>query len=485
MTPVDPRSLLAAAHDAPDALCLVCPDEGLSLRFAEVADRVARARDALRAQGVCAGDRVTLRASNRASTVVALWALGACGATAVLVHPRLTEEEARYVLDDATPRLHLDDAALHTLWDAPATTTDTDALDPGGPASIAAMVYTSGTSGRPKGAMLSWRALAASAAASAARLGWRDDDAWLLCLPVCHVGGLSVLTRCLAARRPVILLPRFEPGAVLRAVVEQGATLLSVVPTMARALLEADASGALRRLRLMLIGGAATPPSLRAALAAHGVTALPSYGLTEACSQVATPSPGDTAVLGRAGDVGPPLEGVALRVVDGQGRPCAPGETGHIELQGPTLFSGYWGHGPRAEGWWDTGDLGALSAEGRLSVAARRDDLIVSGGENVYPLEVEAALLGCPGVEAVLVFGVDDPQWGHAVAAGLVPRGGRVDDEAGWLGAVMACLRGVLAGFKRPRYVAVVEALPLLSNGKVDRRRALASLGPRLRPWAG
>ncbi len=485
MTPVDPLCPFAAARDAPEGLCLVCPAEGVRETFGTMALRVAAAQTALRGAGVNPGDRVAVLASNRATTVVALWAVASCGATAVLVPPRLTPREAEALLRDALPRLSLDDAGLDVLLGgSPAgevgPTADLD------PETILAMVYTSGTTGRPKGALLSRRAFAASAAASAQRLGWRGDDRWVLCMPVCHVGGLSVLTRCLAARRPVVLLPRFDPEAVLGAIAGEGGTLVSVVPTMAQGLMEADRGEVLRALRVMLIGGAACPPALRAALAARGVSAVPTYGLTEACSQVATPSPdGAASALDVPGHVGRPLDGIRVQTVDPQGAPCPPEAVGRILVGGPTLLSGYWGDPPRREAWFDTGDLGALQPDGSLVVVGRGDDLIVTGGENVYPQEVEAALLGCPAVEGALVFGVEDPRWGHAVAAALVMARDPAGADEGPLGAVLAHLRGTLAGYKRPRYVAVVEALPTLPSGKPDRRGAGRLLAGRLRSWAG
>src|SRR6185437_8373891 len=173
-------------------------------------------------------------------------------------------------------------------------------------------VYTSGTTGRPKGAVLSRRAFVASAAASAANLGWRDDDRWLVCMPLAHVGGLSILTRCLAAGRTVVLEPRFDPDAVLAAIDRERVTLLSVVPTMLTALLERPAASALSRLRALLLGGAAAPFSLLETCARRGIPALATYGLTEACSQVTVQRLAQPlrAVPGS----GQPLPGVEIRI---------------------------------------------------------------------------------------------------------------------------------------------------------------------------
>ncbi|MFO0761121.1 MAG: o-succinylbenzoate--CoA ligase [Byssovorax sp.] len=440
--------------------------------FAELAAPVARLAAGLAARGIGPGSRVALTASNEPATVMILLALIDLGATIVPIHPRLTTAEAEVLVTDAAPDLVLRDADLSTLEASAPHARFTD-LDPALPL---AMVYTSGTTGKPKGAVLSRRAFLASAAASAQNLGWTAEDRWLLAMPLCHVGGLSIVTRCLLARRPIILLPRFEPAALLESIVLHRATLLSVVPTMLRALLDADRDNVLARLRAVLTGGAAASPALIDACARRGVPALTTYGLTEACSQVASqrpsspyrPEPG----AGRA------LPGVELRVQHDD--PAAPGL---IQVRGPTLMSGYW-RGPGlpldpatdADGWLSTGDLGRLDAEGRLFVEARRADLVVTGGENVYPLEVERALESIPGVRAALVFGVPDERWGQVVAA-AVERSASLDE-----GALAAAIKARLAPHKRPRLVCFVAALPTRGPGKLDRMGAPALLADHLRP---
>lgn len=434
---------------------------------------------ALTAGGVRPGDRVALRGSNRAETVVSLLGMAIAGVTAVLVHPRLTEPEARVLIDNAQVALSLDDAGVDALlhdgvkrlWPA------TPRCEPGAPL---AMIYTSGTSGRPKGAVLTHGAFAASAAASERNLGWEHPDRWVAALPIAHVGGLSVLTRCLLGGRPVALLPRFEAGAVLEAV-RSGGTLVSVVPTMLRALLEADRDNVLSRARALLVGGAACPPELLEESAARGVRALATYGMTEMCSQVATQAPTREPVARRG--VGRPLPGVELRLVDDEGAPVATGAVGRITVRGPMRMRGYWGHPPLAEEeWFDTGDLGALDEAGVLSMHARRTDLIVTGGENVYPAEVEQALESHPSVAGALAFGLPDPVWGQRVAAAVVARG-EVGDEAAWREALWRHVSERLAGFKRPRLLARVDAIAALPSGKPDRAGAPARYGASVRPW--
>jgi O-succinylbenzoic acid--CoA ligase len=345
-----------------------------------------------------------------------------------------------------------------------------------------AVVYTSGTTGRPKGAVLSRRAFAAAAAASAQNLRWTDEDRWLLTLPVCHVGGLSIVTRCLSARRPVILEPRFDPDAVLASIVRERATLLSVVPTMLQALLERDRDNALGRLRAVLVGGAGAPFPLMEACADRKVAALATYGLTEACSQVTVQRLSDPPRARRGS--GEPLPGVEIQIALDSGAPARPGEAGRIRVRGPTMMDGYF-LGPErppdpardAQGWFDTGDVGELDAAGTLHVHSRRTDLIVSGGENVYPVEVEERLEELPGVRRALVFGVPDERWGQIVAAALeLAPGTSLPDLAAGVAAS-------LAPHKRPRLACAVDALPLTASGKLERARAVERHGPALAPF--
>lgn len=297
-----------------------------------------------------------------------------------------------------------------------------------------AVLFTSGTTGRPRGAILSRAAFIAAARASAARLGWRDDDRWLVPLPLAHVGGLSVIVRCLLARKPVLL---GRPDRIAADILDRRATIVSLVPTLLERLL---GEGFLPPpwLRLILVGGAAAPPGLMARALARGFPVAATYGLTEACSQVATALPGEP----------------------GCGRPLVPlriGAGGEIEVGGPTLFDGYLGEPPRATGWHPTGDHGFLDDDGCLHVLGRRTDLIVTGGENVYPAEVEA-YLDARGIAACVV-GAPDATWGAVVTAVVT---------APFDPALLADL----APWKRPRRQLVVAALPLTAGGKPDRAAA-------------
>jgi O-succinylbenzoic acid--CoA ligase len=338
-----------------------------------------------------------------------------------------------------------------------------------------AALATSGSQGVARVALLSRRAFIASALASAENLGWRDDDRWLLCLPMAHIGGLSVVTRCLLARRPVVLVAD-APGQssaqrLARAIEHAAPSLISVVPTQIAGLLELEPAFQMPgHVRVMLTGGAAATSQLLVACAERGWPVLTSYGLTEACSQVATQEPG-TVNRGELG-VGRPLGGVSVRI-----------EEGLIHVAGPTLLTAYLGDPGSADvdyaAGFRTGDLGRIDAQGYLHVLGRADDLIISGGENVSPGEVESVLEGCPGVLAACVFPVPDPRWGQVVAAALRTQS---RDVARLLIDVQQRAEQHLAPYKRPRFYACVADFAQGRTGKLDRRATAQRLIGQLHP---
>ena len=432
-------SIRAAAREAGDAAAL--HTEARSHTFVELA-RLTEARMATLAVQLRPGALHPVVGDNTLDTLLTLYALLELGVPALLLHPRLTATE------QAAER----EAAAHAAASLP-----DDA---------AAVLYTSGTTGRARGAVLTRRSLLASAQASAANLGWQDDDCWLLAMPVARVGGLSIVTRCLAARRAVALAPAFDAQRLPQWLKSWRVTQLSLVPTMLSLVLDAHPGWMPPAcLRVLLLGGAAASPALLARAAQARWPIVITYGCTETCSQVvATPYARrfDPVACG----AGRPLPGVQLRIEDG-----------HILVRGPMRMAGYLGEAALAEAdWFDTGDLGELDAQGCLHLHARRADLIVTGGENVYPVEVEQVLEACPGVQAAAVFGVADETWGQIVAAALVAGPQPPDDET-----LLAHLATRLAPHKRPRRIGYVPTLPHTAAGKPD-RLALAALAPALRP---
>jgi len=343
-----------------------------------------------------------------------------------------------------------------------------------------AILFTSGTTGRPKAAVLSAANFTWSAVTSAFRLGVLPDDRWLLTLPLYHVGGLSILFRS-ALYSTAIILPEhegpFDPVQLDAALRRHRATLVSLVPTMLYRLLQAVPGEPPAHLRIVLLGGAAAPVELLRQAHARGYPVALTYGLTEAASQVATATPAE--VRSKPGSVGRPLFYTQVRVVDEAGRDLPSGAVGEIVVRGPTVFLGYDSdpqatHTALRDGWLHTGDLGYLDPDGALWVVNRRSDLIVTGGENVYPAEVEAVLRQHPAVAEVCVVGIEDLEWGQRVAAVVVLHS---DQQAG-PGDLEAHCRAHLAGYKVPRQWRFVDALPRTASGKIHRPAVRALLTP-------
>jgi O-succinylbenzoic acid--CoA ligase len=333
-----------------------------------------------------------------------------------------------------------------------------------------AVVFTSGTTGRPKGAMLSFANHFWSATASAFRLGTRPEDLWLSCLPLYHVGGLAVLFRSCLYGTAVLLQQGFDVAAVNDALDNYDVTLISLVPTMLYRLLDARPAGSWpRSLRLVLLGGAATPPELVEKSREQGVPISVTYGLTESSSQVATILPDN--VPAKPGCVGKPLMFTSVRIADDNGKTLSPGEYGEVVVTGPSVMVGYI-HDPAGtsrairEGELYTGDIGYLDEDGDLWLVQRRSDIVVSGGENVYPAEVEAVLKQHPAVAAVCVVGVADEEWGQRVAAMVVSRDGATVSG----GELVEFGRESLASYKLPIRIQFAKVLPQTASGKIERR---------------
>ncbi|MFQ5342341.1 MAG: o-succinylbenzoate--CoA ligase, partial [Anaerolineae bacterium] len=352
---------------------------------------------------------------------------------------------------------------------------------------VQSIVFTSGTTGRPKGAMLTYGNHMASATASAFRLGTLPGDRWLACMPLYHVGGLAIVLRCCLYGTTLVLHDGFDPASVSAALDTQAVTLISLVPTMLRRLLEARGKRPFpESLRCVLLGGAAAPATLVERSLAFGVPVATTYGLTEAASQVATASPDDvrrkagSSAMGAGHFVGRPLMFSQVRIAGADGHDRPPGEIGEIEVRGPTVMAGYY-HSPEAtreavrNGWLRTGDMGYLDVDGDLWVVQRRSDLIVTGGENVYPAEVERVIVEHPGVEAACVIGVEDEEWGQRVVAAVVTAEGATVTDA----ELLEFCRARLAGYKQPRAYRFLTSLPQTASGKVQRDAVANWFPPR------
>ena len=421
--------LSGAARRHPDRVAVEAPDESVTYR--ELLLRAVRAAAALQMHGVRRGEPVALMLEPGLPFVEALHGCLLLSAPAVPIDLRLAPRERDALVRDIEVRV---ERPLHGSSGA--------CTLPGPPerADVALVMHSSGTTGRPQPVALSFGNIRASARGLAQAMRLSGDERWLSPLPLTHVGGLMVVLRStLMATTAVLSPPPFDEHATARQLRGGGITIASLVPTQLQRLLDAGAQPG-PRLRRVLLGGGPLPRALLARARAAGFPVCPSYGLTQACSTVTVGEPGDLDSAGR------PLPGVGVAV----------GADGEIVVSGATV---------NAAGSLRTGDLGRIDEQGRLVVCGRKGDVIVTGGENVAPAEVEAVLAEHPGVAEAAVFARPDPLWGESVAALVVARPG-AELTAGALRA--HCLER-LAAFKVPKAFELAAELPRTESGKVRR----------------
>ena len=461
--------------------------DGSIVTYGDIDDLSARMAAVLVDQGVDCGDRVVAQVGKSPMAVALYLGCLRVGAVYVALNEGYTFDEVAYFVADAEPRLiiarpgvpmpagsttvlTLDDAGGGTLADHVSVTARRQEIAAMG-GRTAAMLYTSGTTGKPKGAMLTTENLVSNATALAELWGFSGDDVLLHALPIFHVHGLFIALHCAMLRGcEVRFLPRFEVGAVRRAL--PGATVMMGVPTFYSRLLAEPSFGVddCVSMRLFISGSAPLTESVHHAFTARtGHRILERYGMTETGMITSNPLHGERI----AGTVGYPLTDVVIRVVSETGDACPTGEIGVVEVAGPNVFAGYWGMpdktaaSSRPDGFFVTGDLGSLSADGRLTLSGRGTDLIISGGLNIYPKEIELLVDDVPGVIESAVIGVPHPDLGDGVVAVVVGEPGH-DTEA-LVTAIRATLDGHLARFKHPKHIAVVPDLPRNAMGKVEK----------------
>lgn len=409
------------ADSTPDAPAVISP--GATMGYGQLDRRADSHAQRLTEAGIGAGDLVPFEATMTPEAVVALVGIHRSGAVAVPLGPRGFDRRAS--------------APLGTY----------------------AVLPTSGSAGEPRGVVLTGSNIAMSVDASSRRLGNDAIDRWLLTLPLFHVGGLSIVWRSLTAGGSIEMLPRFDAAAASRVLRDPTVSMASLVPTMLHRILDLG-SRPYRGLKAILLGGAPASVELIERALVAGLPVLQTYGMTETASQVATVEPGTAS--GSLGTVGPPLDGFAVSISD----------DGEILIEGPAVSPGYLDEPPR-NGPLCSGDLGHIDAHGRLVVTGRRDGMIITGGENVHPASVEAAIEALPGVGGSIVVGAPDDEWGYIVVA-------VVETTPATLPAIEAAVRGSVAPHEVPRRWIPVDELPLLANGKPDRTAAR-----RLAAWAG
>ncbi len=483
---------LAHFPDNPDAVFLDAVD-GRQLLYADVPLQTGRLLNLLQQLGVKKGDRVVVQVEKSNEAVLLYLACLRAGAIYIPLNTAYTPNEVGYFLQDSTPRLFvctptgrdalapvarsagvsavlsLGAAADGELMDALRTQPASEQIVAVDDDDLAAILYTSGTTGRSKGAMLSHANLAANARVLFDYWHWQSGDVLLHALPIFHVHGLFVALHCaLLGGSRVIFMPRFDADRMIRRMPE--ATVMMGVPTFYTRLLDSPAfnRASCPNMRLFISGSAPLLAETHREFESRtGYRILERYGMTEAGMITSNPYDGERI----AGTVGFALPGVGARVADEQGRELPRGEAGVLEITGENVFKGYWqmpdktAEEFRPDGWFITGDIAQMADDGRVTIVGRAKDLIISGGFNVYPKEIESQIDELPGIKESAVIGVPHRDFGEGVTAVIVTDGSMAVTEQ----SVVDALRDRLARFKQPKRVFIVDELPRNTMGKVQK----------------
>lgn len=469
-----------------------------AVTYAQLEHGVRQSMAFLAARGVQKGDRVALQLPKSLAFIYLHLAIMRLGAISLPLNAGYPARELAYYIQDAEARLLFTEAGLReslaavhdelpalqeVVYLAAPVDASFEALtaefDPADAADVpipqdadatCLMIYTSGTTGRPKGAELTYGNLTANLDSLHEAWGWREDDVLLHVLPIFHVHGLIVaLHGALNAGATTVLLPKFDPEMTLETLCDRRCTVLMGVPAIHRRLVNASGAAGtdLSHVRLITSGSDRLPDDLfRRFQATFGHTLLERYGMSETSMLISNPLHGER----RVGSVGRPLPGVEVRIVDPISEELlADGEVGAVQVRGANVFKGYWRQPDKtagaftADGWLRTGDLGLREPDGYFTLKGRSKDLIISGGYNVYPPEVELALVEHPAVGSCAVIGCPDDEWGEIVTAVIMPAGPVTAEE------IIAHCRERLVGYKVPRRVLFVEELPRNVLGKLQK----------------
>lgn len=480
------RHWLAKRTDlSPDRIAVMSETEEWT--FAELNKRAERLARHVRGAGIKRGDYVAFLMKNGLQVVEVIHGLQYAGAVMVPLNIRLTAREIAWQLADSEaamlvfdeahaekvadikkelPRLQIlsyDD--LYQIEQADESIETHIQLD-----DVHTIIYTSGTTGNPKGVMLTYGNHWWSAISSALNLGIHEDDRWLACVPMFHVSGLSILMKSVIYGMSVVVHETFDAEKANREICENGVTMMSVVTAMLTKMVDGlDGDRYPDHFRCMLLGGGPAPQVLLEKCRDLGIPVFQSFGMSETASQIVTLSPEN--MLDKLGSAGKPLFPAELRI-EKDGEAVEPGEVGEIVVRGPNVTKGYLKREEEAkkalrEGWLYSGDLGYVDQEGFLYVLDRRKDLIISGGENVYPAEVEAALAAHPAIDEAGVTGIADERWGQVPVAFVKMKENQPFDE----GDILRFCKDRLARYKVPNRVYPVDELPRNASRKLLRRK--------------
>lgn len=481
------------AHLTPDREALIY--EGHTHTFGEVYQQALGMAGKLQAAGLRKGSLAAVLLPNKPESVFALYALQMLGVRTIVLNNRLTAAELSWQLEDSGAEMMIVDDELSGKVSAIRTRIVTMAELAGTKENqpeilseyelndVTTIMYTSGTTGKPKGVMHTYGNHLWSATGSALNLGLHMTDRWLCAVPVFHISGYSILMKSLIYGMPVVLHHSFDEEKAIADIRGRGVTIMSVVSTMLRRILSRLGEERLpEAFRCMLLGGGPAPLPLLEECTRKGIPVFQTYGMTETASQCATLSP--EYCLQKLGSAGKALFPNEIRIVGRDGREAAPHIPGEIVVKGPNVTIGYFNReAETAErirgGWLFTGDIGYLDREGFLYVLDRRSDLIISGGENIYPAEIESVLLSHPAVADAGVIGIEDEEWGQVPAAFIVkaPGAGVAEEE------LVEFCRQRLAKYKLPRRFVFVDQLPRNAANKLLRSQLReswkAGVGPR------
>jgi malonyl-CoA/methylmalonyl-CoA synthetase len=497
-------ALFESRFPADRAKPLLILESGKAVSYGEAEAGAARYAALFASRGLVPGDRIAVQVEKSPEALILYLGCLRAGLAYLPLNNAYHEAEVRYFLENAEPRAVVAQPSSIPWMEPLARSLGIDnvfSLDAHGggtlqeaaakmPAKfetierrgedLAAILYTSGTTGRSKGAMLSHGNLASNARVLHEAWGFRPGDVLVHMLPLFHVHGLFVASHCVLLNGSAMRFhAKFDAKRAIRDFAES--TVFMGVPTLYTRLLAEPGltPEACARMRLFTSGSAPLLAETHRDFERRtGQRILERYGMTETGMLTSNPLEGER----RAGSVGPALPGVAVRVVDDAGRDCARGAIGNVIVRGPNVFSGYWRMPEKTaeeftpDGFFRTGDVGSLSADGYLTIVGRSKDLIISGGYNVYPKEIELAIDELPGVQESAVVGVPHPDFGEAVTAVVVPRHGQGSASEG---AIIAALKERLANFKVPKRVYFVDELPRNAMGKVQKNVLRDRFDPR------
>jgi o-succinylbenzoate---CoA ligase len=476
-----PNLLKKRSHLTPNRVAVIFDHQEVT--FLELYERAFEAAQKLAYQGVKAEQNVAVMLSNHLDTVSILFGLQLLGCRIVFINNRLTANEIQWQLADSQATLLITEekfAAIYTnlngkiiskeeLHKVDGTTFEIqEEIDLG---NICSIMYTSGTTGKPKGVLQTYENHWWSATASALNLGIQEDDRWLCAVPLFHISGFSILMRSVIYGMTVILHEGFKEELVIKDIVENRVSIISVVTTMVKRILEHLGTTSIpSSFRCMLAGGGPIPKSLLEECVKKNIPVYQTYGMTETASQVVTLSPEDS--LRKLGSAGKPLFPVQLKIVDPAGVQLNANEPGEIVIKAPNVTIGYLNRpdetkAKMANGWLLTGDIGYVDEEGFLYVLDRRSDLIISGGENIYPAEIEGVIQAHELVADAGVIGVPDESWGQVPLALVVKKENVLLTEQ----ELHSYCQERLAKYKNPKQFIFVEELPRNAAKKLMRHQ--------------